>query len=383
MITPLAPFVDRLPLPSRLTVRMRAATHQFHRDLPSSSIWGFEGTVPGPTIEAERGQPVTVEWRNELESPFPVVDTTAPRGTDANGLPVQCFPGLSGGEPNRHAAGLTGNTVVHLHGGLTPASYDGWAENLFAPGQRAVFHYPMDQRGALLWYHDHVTRYRVVAAHFEDTTTFFPMLGEYEVWQLINLTGDTHPIHLHLDPFQILTRRPIRYEDPGGRHRRPRSRDDRHARAQHGRRARPRDRRKRMRSQGHDPRQPERDRRDRRPLQHLQRPVHVPLPHPRARGPRHDAALRHYGAGAHAVHGVTLGRRHDVATRNSGTKRYRHPVVGEMAIRFEAMRLADEDQLLFIYSVEPRTPSHDAMRLLATWAATKDAEAAHASSSDV
>jgi MmyB-like transcription regulator ligand binding domain len=80
---------------------------------------------------------------------------------------------------------------------------------------------------------------------------------------------------------------------------------------------------------------------------------------------------------------VTLGRRHDVATRNSGTKRYRHPVVGEMAIRFEAMRLADEDQLLFIYSVEPRTPSHDAMRLLATWAATKDAEAAHASSSDV
>jgi hypothetical protein len=54
-----------------------------------------------------------------------------------------------------------------------------------------------------------------------------------------------------------------------------------------------------------------------------------------------------------------------------------------MAIRFEAMRLADEDQLLFIYSVEPRTPSHDAMRLLATWAATKDAEAAHASSSDV
>jgi FtsP/CotA-like multicopper oxidase with cupredoxin domain len=60
------------------------------------------------------------------------------------------------------------------------------------------------------------TRYRVVAAHFEDTTTFFPMLGEYEVWQLINLTGDTHPIHLHLDPFQILARRPIRYEIPDG-----------------------------------------------------------------------------------------------------------------------------------------------------------------------
>jgi FtsP/CotA-like multicopper oxidase with cupredoxin domain len=497
---PLAPFVDALPLPSRLiaaeqggrlTVRIRAGEHRFHRDLPASGIWGFEGMVPGPTIEAERGQSVTVEWRNELDGAFPVTDTVAPEATDAGGVPVQCLPGLSGGEPERHAGGLTGQTVVHLHGGLTPASFDGWAENLFAPGQPAVFHYPMDQRAAQLWYHDHVmgitkldvyaglaglwivrddrerelglpegppfeaplliqdrnfdldhegrltgrlvhktdpevmeafapftvvngkvwpvlevrpasyrlrvlngsnartyrlvllrdgtpeleritqigtdhgllrtpvpvpadglvlasaeradllvdfsdlahgseltvlntaaapfdgssfpaadaessadpqgllpypqvlrfrvageaasrlsiprrlatdyelaaeealagvrrraialveremdgqpnmltmrelaaaadsddgpfvsvvdgdetTRYRVVAAHFEDATTFFPMLGEHEVWQLINLTGDTHPIHLHLDPFQILARRPIRYEIPDG-----------------------------------------------------------------------------------------------------------------------------------------------------------------------
>lgn len=51
-----------------------------------------------------------------------------------------------------------------------------------------------------------------------------------------------------------------------------------------------------------------------------------------------------------------------------------------MTIHYEAMRLADEDQLLFIYSVEPGTPSHDAMRLLATWAATQDAETTHPSS---
>jgi FtsP/CotA-like multicopper oxidase with cupredoxin domain len=42
------------------------------------------------------------------------------------------------------------------------------------------------------------------------------MLDEFEVWRLVNLTGDTHPIHLHLDPFQILSRRPIRYEIPDG-----------------------------------------------------------------------------------------------------------------------------------------------------------------------
>jgi o-aminophenol oxidase len=58
------------------------------------------------------------------------------------------------------------------------------------------------------------TRYRAAAAHFEDATTFFPVLGRDEVWQLINLTGDTHPIHVYLDPFQILSRRPIRYQIP-------------------------------------------------------------------------------------------------------------------------------------------------------------------------
>jgi FtsP/CotA-like multicopper oxidase with cupredoxin domain len=166
MVTaPLEPFVDRLPVPSRLlasehdgglTISIRAGAHCYHRDLPESRIWGYEGTVPGPTIEAERSQPVTVEWRNELEEPLPVVVTIAPHATGADGVPVQCLPGLSGGAPDQDAAGLTGHTVVHLHGGLTPASYDGWTENLFAPGQPAVYHYPMDQRAALLWYHDHV-----------------------------------------------------------------------------------------------------------------------------------------------------------------------------------------------------------------------------------
>jgi FtsP/CotA-like multicopper oxidase with cupredoxin domain len=172
---PLVAFVDALPMPrrliarergDRLTVRIRGGAHRFHRDLPESQIWGYDGTVPGPTIEAERGQPVTVEWRNELDGPLPVIVTIAPAATDADGVPVQCVPGLSGGTPDERARALVGHTVVHLHGGLTPASYDGWAENLFAPGQPAVYHYPMDQRGALLWYHDHVmgvTKYDVYA----------------------------------------------------------------------------------------------------------------------------------------------------------------------------------------------------------------------------
>ena len=175
LAAPLAPFADALPVPKRLvaaqqggrlSVSIRTGMHRFHRDLPESAIWGYDGTVPGPTIEVERGQPVTVQWRNELDRALPVVVTTAPTATDASGVPVQCVPGLSGGTPDQNAAVLAGHTVVHLHGGLVPAPYDGWTENIFAPGQDAVFHYPMGQRAALHWYHDHVmgvTRFDVYA----------------------------------------------------------------------------------------------------------------------------------------------------------------------------------------------------------------------------
>ncbi|HEX4037494.1 MAG TPA: multicopper oxidase domain-containing protein [Acidobacteriaceae bacterium] len=36
-----------------------------------------------------------------------------------------------------------------------------------------------------------------------------PELNTVEIWELVNLTEDTHPIHLHLVRFQILDRRPI------------------------------------------------------------------------------------------------------------------------------------------------------------------------------
>jgi FtsP/CotA-like multicopper oxidase with cupredoxin domain len=165
LTSPLRPFVDSLPVPrrvlareqdGRLSVRMRAASHRFHRDLPASRVWTYDGGVPGPTIEAERGFAVRVEWRNELEGTLPVAVTLAPTETDDRGVPVQCLPGLSGGERDANAAALPGFTVVHLHGGVTAAPYDGSAENVFAPGQHAVSDYRMDQRAALLWYHDHV-----------------------------------------------------------------------------------------------------------------------------------------------------------------------------------------------------------------------------------
>ncbi|WP_051393391.1 multicopper oxidase family protein [Glycomyces arizonensis] len=100
-------------------------------------MWTYEGTFPGPTIESRRGRPVEVAHRNELPVP----------------------------------------SVVHLHGGRTPADSDGYPTDLVLPegwrdatahsahgmdDPRAVvteltrdYAFPMDQRATLLWYHDH------------------------------------------------------------------------------------------------------------------------------------------------------------------------------------------------------------------------------------
>jgi len=170
---PFSPFVDVLRVPSRrvitaptrLTVRLETATHRFHRDLPPSRVWAYDGQVPGPTIEVDRGVQVEVQWENHLSGQLPVIDTLSPTH-DLDGVPVQCLPGRSGGAPNPNAAALSGFAVVHLHGAVTQATSDGWTENLIAPGQRALDSYQNDQRAALLWYHDHVmgvTRFNIYA----------------------------------------------------------------------------------------------------------------------------------------------------------------------------------------------------------------------------
>jgi spore coat protein A len=40
-------------------------------------------------------------------------------------------------------------------------------------------------------------------------TTENPTAGSTEVWQIMNLTGDTHPIHFHLVNVQLIQRRPF------------------------------------------------------------------------------------------------------------------------------------------------------------------------------
>jgi len=151
--------------PTRLTVRLETVSHSFHRDLAPSRVWAYDGLLPGPTIEVDRGIGLEMQWENRLSGPLPVLVTQAPIHSEG-GVPVQCLPGRSGGALDPNAAALSGYAVVHLHGALTQATSDGWTENLIAPGQDALDSYQNDQRAALLWYHDHVmgiTRFNIYA----------------------------------------------------------------------------------------------------------------------------------------------------------------------------------------------------------------------------
>jgi transcriptional regulator with XRE-family HTH domain len=63
---------------------------------------------------------------------------------------------------------------------------------------------------------------------------------------------------------------------------------------------------------------------------------------------------------------------HDVRLHRTGLKCFRHPVVGELALNFEAMELsADTGLTLTAYTAEPGTPSAERFQLLANWAATE------------
>jgi transcriptional regulator with XRE-family HTH domain len=62
---------------------------------------------------------------------------------------------------------------------------------------------------------------------------------------------------------------------------------------------------------------------------------------------------------------------HDVHVFRDGTKRLRHPVVGELNLDHETMFLSSDDQVsVVVYSAAPGSPAEDGLKLLASWSAT-------------
>lgn len=135
-------------------VEMKQVKQKLHRDLPPTTVWGYNGRYPGPTIIARKNERVQVKWINSLPLKHLLpVDKTIP-----------------GAGPNVPEV----RSVVHLHGTVARQGSDGNPMAWFSRGfktvgpmfERKIYDYPNSQSSATLFYHDHamgITRLNLYA----------------------------------------------------------------------------------------------------------------------------------------------------------------------------------------------------------------------------
>lgn len=174
----LVPYTDALPVPPVLRpqsgdvlreteIALSPTWVRLHAQLPPTLMWGYDGTVPGPTIEVRRGERIRIAWTNRIPkgSEYPV--TAVEVGPVKQGEPApHNRPGRDGVEPNADVAALPAWTVTHLHGAQTGGGNDGWADNAVGFGDAQLSEYPNDHQATQWWYHDHamnITRWNVYA----------------------------------------------------------------------------------------------------------------------------------------------------------------------------------------------------------------------------
>lgn len=74
---------------------------------------------------------------------------------------------------------------------------------------------------------------------------------------------------------------------------------------------------------------------------------------------------------------------HDVRYHQTGTKRLRHPVVGELELSYEVFDVSADDGLtIAAYTAEPGSRSAEALNLLASWTATPELTSSTATNKD-
>jgi len=173
----LTKYIDPLPIPDVLAptstlggaplyeISVSQFQQQLHSELPATTLWGYEGAFPGPTIEANRGEAVKIRWTNDLR--------------DTSGAPLDHILPY---DTTIHGAGPMfpqARVSTHVHGAVTDELSDGFPEHWFsadpsAPanglggpaGNSLLTTYPNNQRAAGNWYHDHsmgITRLNVYA----------------------------------------------------------------------------------------------------------------------------------------------------------------------------------------------------------------------------
>ena len=89
-----------------------------------TTVWAYDGVVPGPTIIVNQGQRTKVRYINQLPLKHPTLKYTP-------------------------------WTSVHLHGSASLPQFDGYANDICYPGEYKDYYYPNFQPARTLWYHDH------------------------------------------------------------------------------------------------------------------------------------------------------------------------------------------------------------------------------------
>ena len=118
----------------------------------STTVAGYNGIFPGPTIRSNQGTRAEVRIRNAL----PGTGLVYPQAIDIS---------------------------THLHGSPSLPQYDGYANDITVPGFVKNYHYPNNDRASTLWYHDH--RHLVTAQNvYSGMAAFYPISDSFERAQL-------------------------------------------------------------------------------------------------------------------------------------------------------------------------------------------------------